>query len=207
LASEGKRETASQRGGDERQSLQSSEGTLERTDTGAFRATEPEAQTTIQQMRKIMKKYVYSVILGLFLVIGWNTAHAADTGTKAEAVAMVKKAIEFIKTNGNEKAFAEISNPKGQFIDRDLYVVVYDMNGKCLAHGANQKMIGRDLLDNKDVDGKEFMKERVEMMKKDASGWQKYKFRNPVSNQIEPKEMYLERTGDLIVGCGVYGKE
>jgi cytochrome c len=127
-------------------------------------------------------------------------------GTKDEAVTMVKKAVGFIKANGAEKAYAEFSNPKGQFVDRDLYIAVYDMNGKCLAHGANAKMIGRDLLDNKDVDGKEFVKERVEMMKKQTSGWQDYKFRNPTSNQVEPKAMYVERVNDVIVGCGIYKK-
>lgn len=153
-----------------------------------------------------MKKVLVALVLGMVLAMGGNAVQAADTGTKDEAVAMVKKAIEFIKANGNDNAFAEISNPKGQFVDRDLYVVVYDMNAKCLAHGANQKMVGRDLIDNKDVDGKEFMKERIEMMKKQSTGWQNYKFRNPVSNQIEPKAMYLERRGDLIVGCGVYSQ-
>jgi cytochrome c len=146
------------------------------------------------------------LVTGWVLVLGLNTALAADVGTKDEATAMVKKAIVFIKTNGADKAYAEISNPKGQFVDRDLYVVVYDMTGKCLAHGANTKMIGRDLIDNKDVDGKEFVKERVEMMKKQASGWQDYKFRNPTTNQIEPKAMYIERLNDVIVGCGIYKK-
>jgi hypothetical protein len=146
------------------------------------------------------------LVTGWVLVLGLNTALAADVGTKDEATAMVKKAVALIKANGAEKAYAEFSNPKGPFVDRDLYVVVYDMTGKCLAHGANAKMIGRDLIDNKDVDGKEFVKERVEMMKKQASGWQDYKFRNPTTNQIEPKAMYIERLNDVIVGCGVYLK-
>jgi cytochrome c len=146
------------------------------------------------------------LVTGWVWVLGLNTALAADVGTKDEATAMVKKAIGLIKTNGADKAYAEFSNPKGQFVDRDLYVVVYDMTGKCLAHGANAKMIGRDLIDNKDVDGKEFVKERVEMMKKQASGWQDYKFRNPTTNQIEPKAMYIERLNDVIVGCGIYKK-
>jgi cytochrome c len=154
-----------------------------------------------------MKRWMAVLLVtGWVLVLGLNTGQAADVGTKDEAVAMVKKAIGFIKTNGADKAYAEFSNPKGQFVDRDLYIAVYDMNGKCLAHGANAKMIGRDLLDNKDVDGKEFVKERVEMMKKQASGWQDYKFRNPTTNQIEPKAMYIERVNDVIVGCGVYLK-
>jgi signal transduction histidine kinase len=146
------------------------------------------------------------LVIGCVLSAGAGVAAAADMGTKDEAVAMVKKAVGFIKANGAEKAYAEFSNPKGQFVDRDLYIAVYDMNGKCLAHGANAKMIGRDLLDNKDVDGKEFVKERVEMMKKDPSGWQDYKFRNPTSNQVEPKSMYIERVNDVIVGCGIYKK-
>jgi cytochrome c len=146
------------------------------------------------------------LVTGWVLVLGVNTGLAADVGTKDEAVAMVKKAISFIKANGADKGYAEISNLKGQFVDRDLYVVVYDMTGKCLAHGANAKQVGRDLIDNKDVDGKEFVKERVEMMKKQASGWQDYKFRNPTTNQIEPKSMYIEKFNDVIVGCGVYLK-
>jgi len=138
--------------------------------------------------------------------IGYSRATAAESGTKEEATALVAKAIKYIQENGNEKAFAEINNPKGQFVDRDLYVVVYDVKCKCLAHGANRKMIGRDLIDLKDVDGKPYMKERAELMAKSKTAWQNYKFRNPVTNQIEPKTMYLERLGDLIVGCGVYNK-
>jgi cytochrome c len=154
-----------------------------------------------------MKRLVAVLLVtGWVLVLGLNTGLAADVGTKDEATAMVKKALALIKANGNDKAFAEFNNPKGPFVDRDLYIAVYDMTGKCVSHGANPKMIGRDLIDNKDVDGKEFVKERVEMMKKQASGWQEYKFRNPTTNQIEPKAMYIERVNDLIVGCGVYLK-
>ena len=153
-----------------------------------------------------MRRMLAVLVIGCVLVAGAGVAAAADMGTKDEAVAMVKKAVGFIKANGAEKAYAEFSNPKGQFVDRDLYIAVYDMNGKCLAHGANAKMIGRDLMDNKDVDGKEFVKERVEMMKKQTSGWQDYKFRNPTSNQVEPKSMYVERVNDVIVGCGIYKK-
>ncbi|MGA3113341.1 MAG: cache domain-containing protein [Syntrophobacteraceae bacterium] len=154
-----------------------------------------------------MKQWLSVFAVFLSLSMGCNMAVAADAGTKDEAVAMVKKAVEFIKSNGTEKALEEFSNLEGQFVDRDLYIIVYDMNGKCLAHGANPKMIGRDLIDNKDVDGKEFVKERVAMMKTSTSGWQDYKYRNPVTNQIEHKTVYLERHEDLIIGCGVYKQE
>ena len=155
-------------------------------------------------MKRLLVIASVAVFLSMGCLVGF--AGAGDQGTKDEAVAMVKKAIEYIKANGNDKAFEEISNPKGKFADRDLYVVVYDMTGKCLAHGQKANMVGKELIDFKDADGKEFMKERVELMKKQATAWQDYKFMNPVSKQIEAKSMYLEGTGELIVGCGVYSK-
>ncbi len=156
-----------------------------------------------------MKRMWMMVAVAAFLSVGcWaGYAGAGEQGSKEEAVSMVKKAIDYIKANGNEKAFEEISNPKGIFVDRDLYVVVYDMNAKCLAHGQKKNMVGKELIDFKDTDGKEFMKERVELMKKQTTAWQDYKFMNPQSKKVEPKSMYIERFGDLIVGCGIYKKE
>ena len=143
----------------------------------------------------------------LALMIGMPAAaQDKSKGTAAEATAMVEKAIAHIKKVGRDKAFADFSSKQPPWVDRDLYVVVYDMKGKVLAHGSNEKMIGKEVLDLRDNDGKYFVKERVEMMSKgpDAKGWQDYKFMNPVSRQIEPKQMYLRRFEDVIVGCGIY---
>ena len=133
-----------------------------------------------------------------------NAAVAGEFATKDEATAMVKKAVGFIKDQGADKAYAEISNKSGQFVNHDLYVVVYGLDGKVLAHGANGKLIGKDMLDAQDVDGKFFVKERVELAKAKPTFWQDYKFANPVSKKVEPKEMYCERVGETAVCAGVY---
>ena len=151
-----------------------------------------------------MKKIITVICLAVFMMAVNQVAVAAEFGTKAEAEAMVKKAIAEIKAVGKDKAFAEISNPKGKYIDRDLYIFVYDMNGKCVAHGFNQKMINMDLIEMKDPDGKFYVKERIEIAKTKGKGWQDYKFTNPTSKKIEPKTAYIEKVDDLIVGCGVY---
>ncbi len=153
-----------------------------------------------------MAKRIMAILVICFLVFWAGFAGAGEFGTPAEAEAMVKKAIAYIKAHGKEKAFAEISNPKGQFVDRDLYITVYDLNGTCLAHGANPKMIGKNFIDLKDPDGKAFVKERMELAKTKDKFWQDYKFTNPVTKKIEPKSMYCERFGDIIVACGVYKK-
>ncbi|MBS1169371.1 MAG: putative Methyl-accepting chemotaxis protein [Burkholderiaceae bacterium] len=129
---------------------------------------------------------------------------STSTGTKDEAAALVKKAIEQIKEQGRDAAFTEISNPLGRFTDRDLYVVVYDLSGKNLAHGANPKLIGQNLIDSKDGDGKPYVRERIDIIRNHGKGWQDYTFLNPVSKNMEPKSMYLEQHEDLIVGCGIY---
>jgi signal transduction histidine kinase len=145
------------------------------------------------------------VLVVCMVVVGTaSMALAAERGTAAEAEALVKKAIAFIKANGKDKAFAEFGNPKGQFTMKDLYIFVYDMNGKVLAHGQNPKMVGKEMIDMKDADGKEFVKERVEIAKSKGKGWQDYKFTNPQTKQIEPKSSYIEKYEDMIVGCGVY---
>ena len=127
-----------------------------------------------------------------------------EFATKDEAVAMVKKGVAFIKKEGKDKGYAEITNKKGQFTDRDLYLVVYDLDGVVHAHGANEKMVAKNLIDLKDVDGKPFVKERTELGKANATFWQDYKFSNPVSKKIEPKQMYCERLENTVVCGGVY---
>jgi len=152
-----------------------------------------------------MKKLIATMVGVIFLVlITGNITFAAQFGTAGEAEALVKKAIELIKTDGKEKAFVEINNPRGKFVDRDLYIFVYDMTGKCVAHGFNPKMIGKDLLEMKDPDGKYFVKERIEIVKTRGKGWQDYKFTDPITKKIEPKTAYVERIENLIVGCGIY---
>ena len=133
-----------------------------------------------------------------------GTAMAADGAGKDEAVAMVKKAVTFIKEQGGDKAYPELSNKAGKFVDRDLYVVVYRLDGTVLAHGSNEKFVGKDLSDAQDVDGKLYVKERVELAGKQASFWQDYKFVNPVSKKVEPKQMYCERLENTAVCAGIY---
>ena len=137
------------------------------------------------------------------LAIG-GVALAADGASKDEAVAMVKKAVASIKTEGADKAYAEIDKKGGAFTDRDLYIVVYQLDGKVLAHGANEKFIGKDMSDAQDVDGKLYVKERIDLAQKQASFWQDYKFVNPVTKKVEPKEMYCERLDQTAVCGGVY---
>jgi signal transduction histidine kinase len=149
-----------------------------------------------------MKKSVTALVVCFFLI--GIMVSSGNASSKEEAKAMVEKAIAFYKANGKEKTFAEVNNTKGKFTKGDLYVFVYDMTGTVHAHGANLKMIGKDLSDIKDPDGKSFVKERIELAKTKGKGWQDYKFTNPVTKKVEQKTAWIEKVDEFIFGCGAY---
>jgi cytochrome c len=129
---------------------------------------------------------------------------ATDFGSPAEAQAMVKKAIDHMRKAGREQAYADFTARKVPFADRDLYVTVTSLSGPSLAHGQNAKMVGMDMSDFKDIDGKLYFRERFELAKAKGSFWQDFKFPDPVTKKVLPKSMYCERETDVIVCTGVY---
>lgn len=133
------------------------------------------------------------------------SAQAGDRGTADEAVAMVKKAGAYYKANGRDKALAEFNNPNGQFRDRDLYVMAYDKTGTNLAHGANAKLVGKNLIDAKDADGKPIVKTFVDIaFNGSGKGWVDYMWPNPVTKLVQAKSTYVERFDDILIGVGIY---
>lgn len=150
-----------------------------------------------------MKKHAlrHTLAAALAGLLAFN-AHAGNA-TADEAVAMVKKGVDAIKAN-RETAFAEITGKHQKYIDRDLYLTVWAIDGMVRAHGANPKMVGRNLIELTDIDGKTFIKERMALAKASPTFWQDYQYRNPASGKIEPKRMYCERLDDMVVCGGVY---
>jgi len=157
-------------------------------------------------MKKTFSKQLIVVAFaaaGLAASTAW-AAEKSEHATADQAVAMVKKGVQFVKTAGKEKAYAEFTSKTSKFKEKDLYLVVYGLDGKVWAHGQNERMVGKVVIDLKDIDGKEFVRERVELAKSKPNFWQDYKFTNPVTKKIEPKQMYCERLDETVVCGGIY---
>lgn len=74
------------------------------------------------------------LIAALAMVLTLTSAAIADTrGTPTEAQALVERATQLIQKEGADKAFAQIKDAAGPFMDRDLYVFVLDFKGVSLA--------------------------------------------------------------------------
>lgn len=130
-------------------------------------------------------------------------AGGAFAGGKEDAV---KMATEAAAAMSKDKAgtLAEISKPKGKFIQGETYVFVLDLNGVVLANPTNTKLIGKNLLDFPDASGKPFRREIIEGVKAKGTATVEYKYKNPVSGAIEDKVSYCKAAADVAVCSGYY---
>lgn len=149
-----------------------------------------------------MKK-VCTVIMIVFFVVSFAYAQG-QLGTADEAKTLMEKAVTYLKANGKDKAFEAFNNKKGDFVNKDLYIFVLDLNGKILSHGANEKLIGRDMMATKDKNGQLFIKKMVDLANAEGKGEVEYYWDNPVTKQVALKVSILEKVGDVIVACGYY---
>jgi cytochrome c len=119
-------------------------------------------------------------------------------------VAVVKKAVEFYKANGKDKALVEFNKKDGLFAKGEDYVDVHDLSGVCLAHPISPAKVGLNRLDQSDSAGKFYVKELVDAAKQKPSGWIEYVMKNPTSGKLENKKAYWESHDGLIFKAGTY---
>lgn len=139
----------------------------------------------------------------LLCALPW-AASAQQPATRDEAVQFVKKAAAHLRQHGRDKALRDFNAPQGAFIDRELYIIVLDMNGVLLADPLHPKMVNKPLADLRDVNGKYFVREELALARDKGKGWVDFQWLNPVSKNMEARSSYIERADDLIVLTGVF---
>jgi len=149
-----------------------------------------------------MQRVLYPLLVVSILLLA-PVAWSADQATPDEAKAMAIKAAEYLKEVGPDKAFAAFDAKDGPWHDRELFVVVEDANGKMLAHGTNPGLIGRSVLELKDIDGKPFNHDIIAIK---TEGWVNFKWQNPITKMVEPKQQYVVRVDDYLVQVGAFAK-
>lgn len=134
------------------------------------------------------------------------TAHASEP-TKKDAIAMAEKGAAFIQANGQDAFLKKIAGKDPGYLQGSLYVDVRDIKtGIVLAHPINPSIVGKDLTDIPDANGKKYRREIIELAAKQGHGWVDYQYKNPTSGKIEPKTTYILRVGDVVLEAGIYKK-
>lgn len=151
----------------------------------------------------MIKNILYGV-MGLACLAGPVMAQDPAHASREDAVAIVQKAVAAAKAEGKEAVYSAITAKDPRFLDRDLYIFVWDMSANTLAHGANAKMVGKNLADATDTDGKAFAQERLTLAKTAPSFWTDYKWSNPQTKKIEEKSTYCEVYEENLLCAGIY---
>jgi signal transduction histidine kinase len=146
-----------------------------------------------------------SAVLLVAATSAYSFAYANEP-TEKDAMALVERGATFMKAKGKEEMIKHINAKDPDYVQGPLYLVMRDDKGVVLANPVNPAMIGKDLLDVPDVDGKLFRREILEVAKTKGKGWVDYKFKNPASGKVEAKTSYIYKVGDVTLEAGIYKK-
>lgn len=149
-----------------------------------------------------MRKMLFALLAMAVLAF---TAPWAEAATPREAAhEMALKAADLLAQQGKEKAYATFHDRNGGFFTGELYVFVINLQGAWEAYGPQPSAVGTSLVNLKDVDGKEFIRDMISLAKEKGEGWVDYKWKNPETGKIQEKTTFIKRVGDVFVGVGVY---
>ncbi|MGU3664614.1 cache domain-containing protein [Methylobacterium sp. A49B] len=124
-----------------------------------------------------------------------------------EIESLVNRAAEFVEERGTD-AFADFRRKGSPWRYGDVYLFVVDMRGIVLFNAAQPNREGRDLLDERDADGKLFLRAFIDTVHRFGSGWVDYMFPKPGHSAPTVKWSYVCATRvagmEALIGAGVY---
>lgn len=151
---------------------------------------------------KLLRSLLALTLVGFVSV----NALSQERGTKDEAKAMAEQAAAHVKKAGPDQAFKDFTTDKANWTKKDMYVFALDMKGLTVAHGANEKLVGKSMMELKDQNGKLFVKELTDVAKAKGSGWVEYDWAHPQTKKVDGKVTYALKLSnfDGLVAVGVY---
>jgi cytochrome c len=124
-----------------------------------------------------------------------------------QAKDFLQKAVDEIDRIGADAAFREFNESRGRFVNDDLYVFVIGIDDmQYHAMGASPSLVGNNVSNLRDAEGKPIVREIVQLAKKYGNFTYDYMWRNPASNKVEDKHSLVQRVGKYVVGVGFYTK-
>ncbi len=120
---------------------------------------------------------------------------------------VVNHAATLIADRGRD-AFSQLRDKTGPFVFMDTYVFVDTTDGTELVNPAQPSLEGKNLMDLKDVKGKEVTRECIAAAMKGGSAWVEYYWYKPGHNTPARKQAYVRKIQSgqdtYVVGSGVY---
>lgn len=136
------------------------------------------------------------------------TAALATEPTEKDAIAMAERGAAMVKAKGREEVMKRITAKDPEFVQGALYIDMRDVKtGIVLAHPYNQSIVGKDLTDVPDANGKKYRREIINLAAAKGKGWVDYQYKNPTNGKIEPKTTYILLVDGVVLEAGLYKKK
>ncbi|MBP9062068.1 MAG: cache domain-containing protein, partial [Rhodoferax sp.] len=124
-------------------------------------------------------------------------------GTADQARQLVFDAQLHIQSVGFEQAFADFRHPRGGFLDRDLYIFVFDREGYTIVQGAATHIEGTHLSEIEGHDADKLVSDAWHACDQEQGGWVTYSITNPLTGELQAKISYVVPLDDnRLLGCG-----
>lgn len=120
---------------------------------------------------------------------------------------VVNRAAMLVQEKGKD-AFGQLRDKKGPFVFMDTYVFVDNPEGVELVNGAQTGIEGKNLINEKDVNGKFFQREIIEAATKKNGAWVDYFWYKPGQNEPAHKQTFVKKVQhgneSFVIGAGFY---
>jgi len=154
----------------------------------------------------MVKKLFLMMVCGLMLfAVTFSAQSSDDKVTPQQVKSLVEKAVKLIQEKGQASAFPVLSDPNGEFVEGDLYVFTYDMDGTIIQH-LRPKLVGMNMMNIMDKKGKCLACDFVRIAKEEGAGWSEYYWPKPSTKEVAVKTSYIMKVPGMecFVGAGVY---
>ena len=147
---------------------------------------------------------VFSVSVGLlFSGTALSLASAAEFGTADEARAMLERVVAAIQDD-KEQALGDFNAGAEGYKEKDLYVFCTDDAGTFTAHGANQDLLGENILVMQDQSGKRFGGEIYGNAVESEFSEVDYLWPRPGESEPVEKATFVTKVDDQVCAVGYY---
>jgi len=140
---------------------------------------------------------------------GTAPAGALPAGTTearyADVIKFVDSAVAYAREHGKDAALKEFNDINGTFIQGDLYVFAYEMNGTVIALPYQKDLLGTDRTGLADSNGVKFIDRFIDVAY-ESGGAVYYIYPNPADNYREEFKISCIRPVDTtwFAGSGIY---
>ena len=130
---------------------------------------------------------------------------STTTPSAEELKAFVEKAYVYTQRVDKENALTAFNDPNGEFIDGELYIFAYGMDGEILALPYQPGLIGENRWFYEDPNGVRII-QRMIARAQQGGGYVRYLYPNPAHNYAEEYKLsYVMMVDDSwLIGAGVY---